>query len=135
MKSVFILHHSYELEHCVEETKLIGVYSSNEEARAAIDRLKHKPGFCDRIDSFMIEEYELNKDHWTEGFVSLTNIEVKDNKGEWKTVIAEVLIEGNYRIIEKDENHLLGVFKNDDVVRCEEKDGVLYAVEKINYAS
>ena len=47
---------------------LIGVYSSEGEARAAIDRLKDKRGFADFWQGFQICPYELNHDHWTEGF-------------------------------------------------------------------
>lgn len=47
---------------------LIGVYSSESEARAAIERVNDKPGFADLSEGFQICEYELNRDHWTEGF-------------------------------------------------------------------
>lgn len=67
MKSVFVLQHSYELEGC-EETKFIGVYASEQDAQDAIGRLKLQPGFIDRPSDFHIDEYEINKDHWTEGF-------------------------------------------------------------------
>jgi hypothetical protein len=130
MKSVFILHHSYELDGC-DETKLIGVYTSIAEAESAIGRLKEQPGFCDHPNAFIYDEYELNEDHWKEGFATMVTIMVKDNMNTWKPVAAVALMDGNYRIVEKYENHLLEAFKDDDVVRCEEKDHVLYAVEKI----
>jgi hypothetical protein len=130
MKSVFILHHSYELDGC-DKTKLIGVYTSAAEAESAIGRLKQQPGFCDYPNAFIYDEYELNKDHWNEGFATMTTIAVKDINGRWKSVAAVALKDGNYRIVEKYENHLLEAFKDGDVVRCEEKDYVLYAVEKI----
>lgn len=44
MKTVFILHHSYELEGC-DETKLIGAYSTKEQAELAINRLKRQEWF------------------------------------------------------------------------------------------
>ncbi len=47
---------------------LIGVYSSENEARAAIERIKGKRGFADSPEGFQICPYELNHDHWTEGF-------------------------------------------------------------------
>ena len=61
--------------------KLIGAYRSSAAARAAIERLRTQPGFCDhprlldpRSDGeaaeFYIGQYELDKDHWTEGFVT-----------------------------------------------------------------
>jgi homoserine kinase type II len=48
---------------------LIGVYSSDGEARAAIDRVKDKPGFSDFPQGFEVCPYSLNRDRWTEGFV------------------------------------------------------------------
>ena len=55
-----------------EDTELlIGVYRTKEDANAAIERLKGQPGFADFPQGFMSESYELNKDHWTEGFVGL----------------------------------------------------------------
>ena len=48
---------------------LIGVYSDEAEARAAIQRLKDQKGFVDFPEGFQIHAYELNRDHWTEGFI------------------------------------------------------------------
>ena len=70
MNSVFILWHSYDLDGC-EETKLIGVYKTQDDAQAAINRLKKQSGFCDRPDDFHIDKYEIGKDHWTEGYITM----------------------------------------------------------------
>jgi hypothetical protein len=51
------------------DEKLIGVYGTKEQATSAITRTKDKPGFSDTGGEFEIARYELNKDHWTEGFV------------------------------------------------------------------
>ena len=48
---------------------LIGVYASEDEARAAIDRVKNKRGFVEYQDGFQICPYQLNRDHWAEGFI------------------------------------------------------------------
>ena len=48
---------------------LIGVYSSEAEARAAIERVKNKRGFAEFQEGFQISPYQLNSDHWDEGFV------------------------------------------------------------------
>lgn len=61
----------------------------------------------------------------------MTTIEVKDIYGNWKPVAAAVLGDGNYEIVEKYENDILVDFKDGDVVRCELKGDVLYAVERI----
>lgn len=131
MEKVYILHHSYEMEG-QEQTKLIGVYTSAGEAEAAVARLKNQPGFKDRPDDFIYEAYELNKDHWTEGFSVMTTILVKDIKDNWKPVAAAFLIDGTYEIVEKYEYESLGDFKDGDIVRCEERGDGFYAVEKIN---
>ena len=51
--------------------KLIGIYSSQELASAAMHRTKVSPGFVDDPDSFRIDRYEIDKDHWPRGFVRL----------------------------------------------------------------
>lgn len=70
MKTVFILQHERpETEEVMEDVKFIGAYSSRVSAEAAVHRLQRQPGFCDYPDGFSIDEYEVDKDHWTEGFV------------------------------------------------------------------
>jgi hypothetical protein len=66
--SVFLLWHVHKVDDTDEE-KLIGVYRSEQDAKAAIQRLAKKPGFVTTPDGFQYEKYELNRDHWTEGFV------------------------------------------------------------------
>jgi hypothetical protein len=51
-----------------DDCSLIGVYSTCQNAEAAIERAKVLPGFRDYPDYFLIDSYELNKDHWTSGF-------------------------------------------------------------------
>jgi homoserine kinase type II len=48
---------------------LIGVYSSEEEAKAAIERVKNERGFVEFQEGFQVHSYEINRDHWTEGFI------------------------------------------------------------------
>jgi hypothetical protein len=81
MKSVFIVFHVHvNPDDHREDIKLIGAYRSFETAHAAIERLRPQRGFCDfprlldpQVDDeesgFTIDEYELDKDHWEEGFV------------------------------------------------------------------
>jgi hypothetical protein len=68
MEQVFLLWHVLGLDGADDE-KLIGAYRSESDAKAAIERLRDKPGFSDFRDGFQICPYELNRDHWTEGFV------------------------------------------------------------------
>ena len=72
MRSVFILNHCYENEDGYDEIKFIGVYSTEEKAKGAIERLKTIEGFRDHpVDCFYIDKYEIDKDHWTNGFVKV----------------------------------------------------------------
>ena len=64
---VYVLQHSREYDD-TEDIKLIGVYSSEAAARAAIERLLRQPGFRSYPDGFHVDRYPLDKDHWTEGF-------------------------------------------------------------------
>jgi hypothetical protein len=81
MQTVFVLQHLHVFPGGAEDTKFIGTYSSSASAHAAIDRLKVQPGFCDYprlIDplvddgesGFYLDEYELDKDHWCEGYIT-----------------------------------------------------------------
>jgi len=69
MDKVYLLHHVRpETNEREEDVKLIGAYSSEAAANAAIQRLKVQLGFRDYPDDFTVEAYEIDKDHWTEGF-------------------------------------------------------------------
>jgi len=82
MTSVFILTHLHVLPGGAEDVKLIGAYSSRELAIDAVARLCTQPGFRDypRIkdplveddgNGFCIDEYTLDCDHWTDGYVTV----------------------------------------------------------------
>jgi hypothetical protein len=51
--------------------KVIGIYTTVALAEAAIERARILPGFIDRPDSFTIDRYDVDKDHWPRGFVHL----------------------------------------------------------------
>lgn len=71
MRTVFILQHERpETDEVMEDVKFIGAHSSQASAEAAVERLRTQPGFCDYPDDFSIDEYEIDKDHWSEGFVT-----------------------------------------------------------------
>ena len=67
MTKVFVLNHVITRGD-VEDLKLVGVYSTEANARAAIDRLKDKPGFRDPRGKFISDPYFLNMDYWADGF-------------------------------------------------------------------
>jgi hypothetical protein len=68
--SVYVVMHVRELPDDDEDTKMIGVYLSELEAQRAVERLRLVEGFRYYPDGFSVDRYELNKDHWTEGFIS-----------------------------------------------------------------
>ena len=69
MASVFVLQHIHCREDGSEDVKLIGVYSSHENADAAVARLICRPGFSEAPDGFHVDEYCVDQDHWGEGYV------------------------------------------------------------------
>lgn len=66
--NVYLLWHSHDDADGNVDDKLIGVYLTEEKARVALARTKELPGFRDFPDGFEISPYQVNKDHWTEGF-------------------------------------------------------------------
>lgn len=131
MKTIFILNHSYELDAC-EETKFIGAYSSMALAQAAITRLGSKPGFREKPEAFHIEETVIDQDHWIDGFSTMTTIMAQRKDQSWTSVAAVCLPDKTYQIVELYDNDSLSTFRHDDIVECEDKDGELYAIRKIN---
>ena len=71
MEVVFLLCHVHEIEPGNDDEKLIGVYRTEGDAKSAIERLRTQPGFVEVPDGFQICPYELNMDHWTEGYVTI----------------------------------------------------------------
>ncbi len=69
---VFLLQHSHPLEDS-EDYKVLGIYSSEGNALLAIDRYRRLPGFRDWPDGFSIDQWELDGDAWTEGFVTVVH--------------------------------------------------------------
>ena len=69
MASVYVVQHVHSRDDDHEDVKFIGVYSSRENADAAIARLSHQPGFSEAIGGFSVDEYPLDRDQGAEGFV------------------------------------------------------------------
>jgi len=65
---LYILQHEREDPEFADDIKLIGIYSSNDAAEAAMRRVQKLPGFSEFPQGFSIDAYEIDKDHWTEGF-------------------------------------------------------------------
>ena len=71
MTRVFILQHVHVMEDGAEDVKLVGVYSSRENAQAAVARLGQAPGFRDDAAGFHIDEYRVDRDQWVEGYATV----------------------------------------------------------------
>jgi hypothetical protein len=69
MNSVVILWHTHQKPEG-DDDKLIGVYRTEDDAKAAMERLRDKPGFRDLPEGFSFHTHVLNRDGWTEGYVS-----------------------------------------------------------------
>ena len=68
MKSAYVVQHLRKKDEDNEDVKMIGIFSNRENANIAIQKLKLQPGFRDHLDGFSIDEYELDKEEWSEGF-------------------------------------------------------------------
>lgn len=68
---VYIVQHVHEFDDDREDIKLIGIYSSIENAQGAVQRLGDQPGFRDTPEGFEIDTYILDHDNWTEGYVTV----------------------------------------------------------------
>jgi hypothetical protein len=68
---VYVVQHARPKPDGEEDVKMIGVYSDREKAKAAVARMVAQPGFRDWPDEFHVDEYPLDRDHWTEGFVGI----------------------------------------------------------------
>jgi hypothetical protein len=86
MEVVYVLQHLRLLPNGEGDVKLIGVYRSLESALAAIGRLGQQPGFSDHPrlwnpetdddeQGFHIAKYPLDKDHWAEGYLTVSGAE------------------------------------------------------------
>ncbi len=70
---VYLLWHTHPKPDGEEDEKLLGVYSSRERASARVEEAKRLPGFVDAPDGFLVDEYEVDADHWTDGYATITH--------------------------------------------------------------
>lgn len=70
MQTVYVLQHVHTIDEDTKDIKMIGVYSTEALAQAALTRVSVQPGFRDAVEGFSIDAYPIDKDHWTEGYVS-----------------------------------------------------------------
>jgi hypothetical protein len=69
-QTVFVLQHEYELEGH-DEVKLLGIFDDRALAEEAQMYFEKQEGFRDHADGFNIDEVELNRRLWSEGFVTV----------------------------------------------------------------
>lgn len=80
MAVVFIVQHVHKFGEGREDVKMIGVYSSQQSAEEAVARLRVAPGFRDAPDGFSVDAYEVDRDHWIEGFTTVGGDEEDKNR-------------------------------------------------------
>jgi hypothetical protein len=68
---VFVVQHARGVGEDDADLKFIGVYSTEQQARAAVARLSQRPGFRAAKGGFQVDRYTVDKDHWAEGFVAV----------------------------------------------------------------
>jgi homoserine kinase type II len=73
---LFVLWHLHEMPGGEEDAKMNGVYSSPGTAEQAKRRTLLLPGFRDAPDGFVIDPYVIDKDHWTEGYITETHDDI-----------------------------------------------------------
>lgn len=66
---VWLLWFEQEREGESDTELLIGIYRTEDEARAAISRVKDQSGFSEYPRGFNIYRHSLNVDGWTSGFI------------------------------------------------------------------
>lgn len=70
--TVFALEHARykddDRNNDVEDYKLIGVFTTEQQAQTAMSQLKMQPGFKDYPNGFHIDAYPLNQVNWSSGF-------------------------------------------------------------------
>jgi hypothetical protein len=68
MKMIYIVQHARKTDAGHDEVKIIGAFGSKQSSETAVNQLKLKPGFKALPNGFTIDEYEIDKIHWAEGF-------------------------------------------------------------------
>lgn len=67
-EKLFLLQHSYECNDGSVETKVLGIFSNKLWAEDAISEYRNLHGFKEKPNDFYIDEYEIDRKYWEEGF-------------------------------------------------------------------
>ena len=68
MRKLFVVIHENP---DTEDFKIVGIYSSRERAEAGIARARELAGFKAKPQGFSVNEYELDRDEWRQGFETI----------------------------------------------------------------
>ena len=71
MSTVHLLWHTHDLDESEPDDKLVGVYATRADAEQARERALRRQGFRDAPDGFLIDAYEVGRDHWQDGYVTV----------------------------------------------------------------
>ena len=70
MKHVYLLWHIHEFDDGDEDSKLLGIFSTEEIAKSKIAYYQKLPGFSESLEGFEISKYEIDYEYWQDGFVT-----------------------------------------------------------------
>ena len=128
MKQLFLVQHSYSISGYCDEGKYIGLFSSLEKARKAINKLKSKEGFKKYKQEFSIDRYIVDQVFWKR------SINYKNSKNFNKKTIYQL----EYDICEV--INIVGLFSskkraNNAVRKIKNKKGLLLQSVLVNQVS
>jgi hypothetical protein len=69
--NVFLLWHVNALPGGEEDSKVLGVYSTRVLAEPVQKRAVQLPGFRELPNGFTIDSYDVDRDEWREGYVTV----------------------------------------------------------------
>ena len=68
MNTVYFVQHENIEDDDIEESRIIGIYTSEKLAREVVERAKKLSGFNDFPEGFQVTKYILDLDQWAVGF-------------------------------------------------------------------
>ena len=71
MKLYLVGHYYDDLDENLYYHRIIGVYTSKKKAEEAVRYHRLLPSFQNYPNGFYIDLYELNQDHWEDGFITM----------------------------------------------------------------
>ncbi len=71
LRKLFLLYYVYEFEDGHEDVKIIGAFSSKEQAKIGLSNIKKIPELKEAKKYFIIYENSINRLSWEEGFVTV----------------------------------------------------------------